>query len=102
MDERSQKIPESRYRQLLERVTAIYEKNFMDNPSAKNYFEQCGIIDTSLFTRYRIGFCDGGLNTILPSKGSLLEELKAIGIFSDIGNEVFAGCGWVSLDHHST
>lgn len=92
MNEHHHKVPESRYCQLLERVTAIYEKNFIDNPSAKNCLEQYGIIDASLLDKHRIGFCDGGLNTILPLKGTLREELNAVGIFSYKGYEIFTGC----------
>ncbi len=77
---------------LLERVIAVYEKTFAEVPEGKAYLEQRGISDAGLYGVHRIGFANGRLKDLLPSDGTVREELKAIGILLDNGHERFAGC----------
>ena len=89
------KIPPERARQLLERVIAIYAKNFTETPEARKYLEGRGITDAGLFTQHRIGYSNGRLTEILPSPSAaptLRRELLDLGLFLDHGQERFTGC----------
>ena len=63
-------VPPERAAQLLERVVAIYEKNFADLPEGKRYLESRGISDAGLFSRHRVGFCTGQLKEICPIRAT--------------------------------
>ena len=95
-------VPPERARQLLERVIAIYAKNFTDpagsgtgTPEGRKYLEGRGITDAGLFTQHRIGYSNGRLTEILPSPTAaptLRRELLDLGLFLDHGQERFTGC----------
>jgi len=77
---------------LLERVVAVYEKTFAEVPDGKAYLEKRGITDAGLFSCHRVGYANGKLKEVLPSGGTVRDELKAIGVLLDNGHERFAGC----------
>jgi len=107
-------VPPEKTAQLLERVVAIYEKNFADpagsgnsipnGPSSpggfavagKTYLQKRGISDAGLFSRHRVGFCTGQLKEILPNPGNgavdFRKDLTELGIFLDGGAERFKDC----------
>ena len=85
-------VPPERANQLLERVVAIYEKTFAEAPEGRAYLEQRGLTDAGLFAAHRAGYANGRLKELLPKDGQLKEELKALGVFLDNGQERFAGC----------
>ena len=85
-------ITETRIQALLERTITIYEKNFTEDTQGKSYLEARGITDAGLFTRYRVGFCNGRLKEILPGNGNITEELKSIGILLANDLERFNDC----------
>ncbi len=77
----------------LDRVVDIYEKNFIDNDKAKNYLIDRAITDTGLFTKHRVGFCDGSLNHVLPKNDADIgQALKQLGILLENGSERFVNC----------
>ncbi|MCP4216787.1 MAG: toprim domain-containing protein, partial [bacterium] len=82
-------VPEARMQKLLERVVAIYEKDFGDK--ARKYLSGRGITDQELLAKHRVGYCKGGLTNILPKKGRELKELENIGILCK-GRERFTDC----------
>ncbi len=86
------KPPEPKIRQHLERVSAIYGKNLAGKGIGRKYLEKRGITDAGLFTKHRIGFCDGNLKEILPSNGSIRDELNHMGILLDNDYERFKDC----------
>jgi len=85
-------IPPERANTLLEKVIAVYEKTFAETPDGKAYLEKRGITDAGLFACHRVGYASGKLKDLLPSGGSIRDELKAIGVLLDNGHERFAGC----------
>jgi DNA primase len=85
-------VPPERARPLLERIIAIYAKNFTETPEGRKYLEGRGIADAGLFTQHRIGYSNGRLKEILPSQGEVWNELKALGMILDNGQERFTGC----------
>jgi DNA primase catalytic core len=85
-------VPLEKANALLERVIAVYEKAFAEVPDGKTYLEKRGITDAGLFTRHRVGYVTGKLKDLLPSDGTVRDELKAIGVLLDNGHERFAGC----------
>ena len=81
-----------RQNQLLERVVTIYERNFTEYPEGKDYLKSKGITDAALYSKYRIGYCNGRLNEILPKDSDLRADLKRLGILTKNDGEYFVGC----------
>lgn len=78
--------------QLIERVAALYERNFSDCPNARTFLAGKGISNADIFSRHRIGYSNGSLKKILPSSGRVLADLKQLGIFLDDESERFNNC----------
>jgi DNA primase len=85
-------VPPEKANTLLERVLAVYEKTFAEVPEGKAYLEKRGIGDAGLFSAYRAGYANGKLKDLLPNGGTVRDDLKAIGILLENGQERFAGC----------
>jgi DNA primase len=86
----SVEVSEHRKIELLNEISTLYHKSFKENQSAQNYLIKRGFNDKSLWGEFQIGYCDGtALKNLLPEKGELLEELKAIGVLNEKGNESF-------------
>jgi DNA primase catalytic core len=83
-------INPARAAQLLERVVAVYEKNLPESPEALEYLKRRGLDGQA--TAHRAGYANGRLHEILPKSGKVLDELKALGVLSNSGQEHFAGC----------
>jgi DNA primase catalytic core len=77
---------------LLEKVIATYEKTFAEVPEGRAYLEKRGITDAGLFTKHRIGYANGRLRELLPKDGKVWEELKAVGVLLENGQERFKDC----------
>ena len=91
LPERSRVAPE-KANQLLERVVELYAKTFAEAPEGRAYLDGRGIADAGLLGRHRVGYAAGKLKDLLPKDGQLKEELKALGVLLDNGQERFAGC----------
>lgn len=85
-------VSPERAARLLERVTAIYEKNLPESPEALEYLKRRGLDNTEPLAAHRAGYANGRLHEILPQSGKVLDELKALGVLSKSGHEHFAGC----------
>ena len=97
-------VPPEKANTLLERVVAVYEKTFQTESSQSDppeegsinpgraYLEKRGITDAGLFSQYRVGYATGKLKDLLPSGGTVRDDLKAIGVLLENGHERFAGC----------
>ena len=93
-------VPPERASQLMERVISIYEKTFTEVSEGRAYLERRGITDAGLFTRHRIGYCNGRLSEILPKGSDVREELRTLGVLLGsphkgaglAGQERFTGC----------
>jgi len=85
-------LPEERAQVLLERVVAIYQKNFAEAPEGRAYLEKRGLGDLGLLQKHRAGYASGRLPEILPPGGPLRAELKSLGVLLADGSERFTGC----------
>jgi len=76
---------------LLKRVIDFYHTAFCEDPRARQYMNQRGIADNTLFTDFKIGFANGTLLNALPGEGDIYDQLKQIGVLSEKGHEHFYG-----------
>jgi len=76
---------------LLKRVIEFYHTAFCEDPRARQYLNQRGITDNTLFSDFKIGFANGTLLNALPGEGDIYEQLKQVGVLSSKGNEHFYG-----------
>jgi len=76
---------------LLRRVIDFYHTAFCEDPRARQYLNQRGITDTTLFADFKIGFANGTLLNALPGEGDIYDQLKQLGVLSDKGHEHFYG-----------
>jgi len=79
----------------LDAVAAHYEKQLARSAQGCAYLEQRGLTSRELWTRFRLGLCDGSLRPLLSAKQ--VEELTAAGILTSSGAEHLAGCLTVPL-----
>jgi len=78
---------------LLTRVVAFYHRRFLDTPEGLRYLTHMrGIHDLSLFKTFQIGYADGSLLEALPQDEQALAELRALGVLTERGRELFDGC----------
>ena len=91
-DEPPKTLPTARANELLERTVSIYENIFAENPAARDSLIKRGITDEGLFSHYRIGYCNGTLNAILPDDPQIKEELQTTGILNERNYERFRDC----------
>jgi DNA primase len=71
-------------------VADFYHKKLFSNRAAFAYLEGRGFKDASLFTKFKLGFADGGLLQV-TSNGQR-EALKVLGLVRDTGAEHLSGC----------
>jgi DNA primase len=71
-------------------VADFYHKKLFENRSAIAYLEGRGFKDHALFTRFKLGYADGGLLNV-TSNGQR-EALKVLGLLRDTGTEHLSGC----------
>jgi DNA primase catalytic core len=76
---------------LLKRVIDFYHTAFCEDPRARQYLNQRGITDNTLFSDFKIGFANGTLLNALPGEGDIYDQLKQLGVLSDKGHEHFYG-----------
>ncbi|MCP5043992.1 MAG: hypothetical protein GY944_23435, partial [bacterium] len=78
---------------LLERVASFYEGTFADEPAGRQYLHARGLSDPDALKIFRAGFAaPGKLLKALPDEGDLIDQLKAIGVLTARGRELFADC----------
>jgi len=70
-------------------VTEHYHKRFCETAQARSYLEGRGIKSPELMRRFKIGFADGSIFSMVSNgqKG----KLKGLGILTEAGRELFAG-----------
>ena len=76
---------------LLKRVIDFYHTAFCEDPRARQYLNQRGITDNTIFSDFKIGFANGTLLNALPGEGDIYDQLKQIGVLSEKGHEHFYG-----------
>jgi DNA primase catalytic core len=89
---RAARAPASRAK-LLARVVAFYARRFLDSPEGLRYLtKERGICDVALLKTFQVGYADGTLLEALPQDEGAIAELKALGLLTERGRELFSGC----------
>jgi hypothetical protein len=81
-----------RRQKLLGRVAAYYRHCFSERVGGREYLGRRAIGDNIALEAYGAGFCDGTLLSIAPDDAGVRDDLKALGILSDSGRELFDNC----------
>ena len=84
--------------ELLKRVSEIYQKSFSQSKEAQQYLESRGLGSCEMWKAFGIGFADGSLLDIIPTKGEIRDNLESVGLLRD-GKEHFQNCIVVPLTH---
>jgi len=71
-------------------VADFYHKKLFENRAALAYLEGRGFKDQTLFTRFKLGYADGGLLKVTAN--GRREALKVLGLLRDTGVEHLSGC----------
>lgn len=87
------------YAPLLGRVAEIYARAFSLSKDAQGYLEQRGLGSKEMWKAFGLGYADGALMETIPSQGEILDTLKAVGLLTKDGKELFKGCVVVPLTH---
>jgi len=74
----------------LDRISEYYRKSLLNRKEALDYLKSRGFTDYTLYNRFKIGFCDGSLVSVVSEKQR--GELKTAGILSESSKEHFPGC----------
>ncbi len=74
---------------LLGRVAAFYAKALHKDRAGLDYLKSRRLDDPALLETFAVGYCDGSMRNALPQSGESVEQLKALGVFNEKGNEVF-------------
>jgi len=79
-------------RQLLNRVSQVYHEAFLASAKPQEYLKSRGITRPEIYSAFRPGYADGKLLEMLPKEGPAIDSLKKLGILTEKGRELFAGC----------
>lgn len=76
---------------LIEKSISFYEKTFSNSDAGRDFLYSLHIKDSSVFSKFRIGFSDGSMLSALPEKGRIIDDLHKLGILNK-GKEFFLNC----------
>jgi len=88
-------------RQVLYReLRAGYHRTlFKADRAGIDYLASRNLADPAMLESFRIGYCNGTLKNALPQSGEVIDQLKALGLLNEKGNEVFYGRVTVPIRH---
>jgi DNA primase catalytic core len=84
---------------LLGRVAEIYARTFSLSKQAQRYLQERGLGSKEMWKAFGLGYADGALMDTIPSQGEIVDSLKAVGLLTRDGKELFKGCVVVPLTH---
>jgi len=84
-------VDEETRAKLLARVAGFYAKTLHKDRAGLEYMKSRRLDDPAMLETFQVGYCNGTLKNALPKSGEVIEELKAIGILNEKGNECFYG-----------
>ncbi len=84
-------LDEATRARLLGRVAAFYARSLGKDRAGLDYLRSRGLGDPALLEAFQAGHCNGSMRDALPAAGELVEQLKALGVLNEKGNEVFYG-----------
>ena len=76
---------------LLARVANFYAKTLGKDRAGLEYLKTRGLDDPAMLETFAVGYCNGSMRDALPKSGEVIEQLKALGVLNEKGNEVFYG-----------
>ena len=79
-------------KKLLRNAAAWYHQALLEDPKAQQALAALGLSDISLYSDFRIGFCNNTLKETVPPQGELRGALRSAGIVTKDGREFFQGC----------
>jgi DNA primase catalytic core len=80
---------------LLARVASFYAKTLRkcqsgsDDRAGLDYLKTRRLDDPAALETFAIGYCNGSMRNALPKSGEIVEQLQALGVLNEKGNEVF-------------
>jgi DNA primase catalytic core len=77
---------------LLARVVEHYHKTFCERDDAQAYLKERGLTDLDLLRALKVGYADGSLLKVVPSKGEVRDQLVSLGVITAEGRELLGGC----------
>ena len=84
-------VDEATRARLLARVAAFYARTHAKDRAGLDYLKTRGLDDPAMIEAFEVGYCNGSMREALPKSGELIEQLKAIGVLNERGNEIFYG-----------
>lgn len=76
---------------LLARVAGFYAKTLFKDRAGLDYLKARRLDDPAMLETFQVGYCNGTLRNALPKAGEIIDQLKAIGVLNERGNEIFYG-----------
>jgi DNA primase len=76
---------------LLARVASFYTKALSKDRAGLEYLKTRGLDDPAMLETFAVGYCNGSMREALSKGGEVVEQLKALGVLNEKGNEVFYG-----------
>ena len=93
--ERFPAVDEATRAKLLARVAGFYAKTLQrtgtDDRAGLEYLKSRRLDDPAMLETFHVGYCNATLRNALPESGEVIEQLKAIGILNEKGDECFYG-----------
>jgi DNA primase catalytic core len=82
-------IDETTRAKLLARVASFYAKTLHKDRAGLDYLKSRRLDDPTALETFQVGYCNGSMRNALPQEGEVVEQLKAVGVLNEKGNEVF-------------
>jgi DNA primase catalytic core len=82
-------IDEATRAKLLGRVANFYARTLAKDRAGLDYLKTRCLDDAAALDTFQVGYCNGSMRKALPREGKVIEQLKAIGVLNEKGNEVF-------------
>ena len=77
---------------LLARAADFYHKSYGHSRKAFDCLRKRCLAAKELLEPYSCGYCDGKLAHVLPTRGPVTDQLTAMGVLDEDGNETLLGC----------
>jgi hypothetical protein len=78
--------------EVLARVVEHYHTTFCEREDAQEYLRSRGLCDADLLRAHKLGYADGSLLKLVPTRGELRDQLLALGVITAEGRELLGGC----------
>lgn len=82
-------VDEATRAKLLSRVASFYARTLAKDRAGIDYLKSRRLDEPAMLETFSIGYCNGTMRKALPKSGEVVEQLKALGVLNERGNEVF-------------